>query len=100
MLQNVPDSVVIAYVGMSNAAGPMLSANSMAPVITVPASLSNFHEDVWSSLRMPSNVPVSTVLNPANAFLAALRILAMRNPFFYALLAGELEKRVVNTVVI
>ena len=97
MLQDVPDSVVIVYVGMSNAAGPVLSAGSMAPVITVPASFDNFHDDVWSCLRVPSNVPVSTMLSPANAFSAALRILAMRNPFFYAMLAEELEKRMVNT---
>ncbi len=98
LLREVPDSVVIAYVGMSNAAGPMLSATAMAPVITVPASFGAFHEDVWSSLRTPSNVPVSTILNPTNAFLAALRILAMRNPFLYALQAGALEGRMLNTV--
>ncbi len=93
MLQEVPSSVVIAYVGMSNAAGPLLSAASVAPVITVPATVGSFSEDVWSSLRMPSGVPVSTVLSPGNALLAALQILATRNPFFYSLLAGKLEDR-------
>ena len=64
MVQEVPDSVVIAYIGRSNGAGPTLSAMSTIPVITVPASIKDFPEDVWSSLRAPSNVPVMTVLEP------------------------------------
>lgn len=92
-LSEIPDTVVIAYVGMSNGAGPILSANTTLPVITVPASCKEFPDDVWSSLRMPSNVPVMTVLNPSNAVLAALQILAMRNPSIYAVLRLEQEKR-------
>ena len=38
MAQDVPDSVVIAYIGRSNGAGPTISAMSTIPVITVPAS--------------------------------------------------------------
>src|SRR5260370_31771385 len=79
MVQEVPDSVVIAYIGRSNGAGPSLSAMSTVPVITVPASVEEFPDDVWSSLRVPSNVPVMTVLEPSNAVLAALQILSARN---------------------
>ncbi len=93
LLQEVPDSVVIAYVGRSNGAGPTLSALSTAPVITVPASMKEFREDVWSSLRMPSGVPVMTVLEPSNAVLAALNILSARNPQIYAHLRSEIERR-------
>ena len=64
MLQEVPDTVVIAYIGRSNGAGPVLSALSTAPVITVPASAKEFPDDMWSSLRAPSAVPVMTVLEP------------------------------------
>lgn len=92
-VSEIPDTVIIASIGMSNGAGPILAANATVPVITVPASCKDFPEDVWSSLRMPSNVPVMTVLNPANAALAALQILAMRNPAIYALLRFEQEKR-------
>lgn len=53
---------------------------STLPVITVPASVEAHPEDVWSSLRMPSKVPVMTVLSPGNAVLAALNILSARNP--------------------
>ena len=42
------------------------------PVITVPASAKDFPEDVWSSLRAPSAVPVMTMMEPSNAVLAAL----------------------------
>ena len=100
MIQEVPDSVVIAYIGRSNGAGPTLSAMSTVPVITVPVNAKEFHEDVWSSLRVPSNVPVMTVLEPANAVLAALQILSARNPRIYALIRGEIESRTVNTITI
>jgi phosphoribosylaminoimidazole carboxylase/phosphoribosylaminoimidazole-succinocarboxamide synthase len=98
MAQEIPDSVVIAYIGRSNGAGPTLSAISSVPVITVPASVKEFPEDVWSSLRAPSNVPVMTVLEPANAVLAAIQILSARNPRLYAHVRGEIESRTVNTI--
>jgi phosphoribosylaminoimidazole carboxylase/phosphoribosylaminoimidazole-succinocarboxamide synthase len=98
MIQEVPDSVVIANIGRSNGAGPTLSAMSTIPVITVPASAKDFPEDVWSSLRAPSNVPVMTVLEPANAVLAALQILSARNPRIYAHLRGEIENRAINII--
>jgi len=98
MLQEVPDSVVIAFIGRSNGAGPVLSALSVAPVITVPATAKEFPEDVWSSLRAPSAVPVMTVLEPSNAVLAALQILSARNPRIYAHVRGEIENRTVNTM--
>jgi phosphoribosylaminoimidazole carboxylase/phosphoribosylaminoimidazole-succinocarboxamide synthase len=98
MVQEVPDSVVIAYIGRSNGAGPTLSAMSTVAVITVPASVKEFPEDVWSCLRMPRNVPVMTVLEPANAVLAAIQILSARNPRLYARLRGEIEERTINTL--
>ncbi|HMA96849.1 MAG TPA: phosphoribosylaminoimidazolesuccinocarboxamide synthase [Polyangiaceae bacterium] len=98
LAQETPDSVVIAYIGRSNGAGPTLSAMSTLPVITVPASAKEFPEDVWSSLRAPSKVPVMTVLEPSNAVLAALQILSARNPIIYARLREELESRAVNTI--
>jgi phosphoribosylaminoimidazole carboxylase / phosphoribosylaminoimidazole-succinocarboxamide synthase len=98
MVQEIPDTVVIAYIGRSNGAGPTLSAMSTVPVITVPASIKEFPDDLWSSLRAPSAVPVMTVLDPANAILAALQILSGRNPRLYAHVRGEIENRTVNTV--
>ena len=98
MLQEVPDTVVVAFIGRSNGAGPVLSALSTTPVITVPASVKDFPEDVWSSLRAPSSTPVMTVLEPSNAVLAALQIFSARNPKVYAHVRGEIENRTVNTI--
>jgi phosphoribosylaminoimidazole carboxylase/phosphoribosylaminoimidazole-succinocarboxamide synthase len=98
MLQEVPDTVVIAYIGRSNGAGPVLSALSAAPVITVPASVKDFPEDVWSCLRGPSSVPVMTVMEPSNAVLAALQILSARNPKIYAQVRGVIEDRTANVM--
>lgn len=96
LTQEVPDTVVIAFIGMSNGAGPTLSAATSVPVITVPAGYEKFPDDVWSSLRTPSQVPVMTVLNPANAAQAALGILSLRNPQLHACLRAEIEDRSVN----
>ncbi len=100
LVQQVPDTVVIAFIGRSNGAGPTLSACTTVPVITVPASFKDFPEDVWSSLRTPSNVPVTTVLEPSNAAMAAIEILALRNPQLYMLLREQLEERLVNMTVL
>ena len=98
LVLEIRDSVVIAYIGRAYGAGPTLSAMSTVPVITVPASIKEFPDDLWSSLRAPSAVPVMTVLEPGNAVLAALQILSGRNPRLYAKLRGEIENRTVNTI--
>jgi phosphoribosylaminoimidazole carboxylase PurE protein len=98
LVQEMPDSVVIAFIGRSNGAGPTLSAASTIPVIAVPASMAEFPDDVWSSLRAPSSVPVMTVLDPANAVLAALQILSARNPRIYAHVREAIEARAINVV--
>ena len=98
LVQEVPDSVVIVFCGRSNGAGPTLSAQCTVPVITVPATVREFPEDVWSSLRAPSAVPVATILDPRNAVLSALQILAMRNPQLYAELRLRQEKKLYNIV--
>lgn len=98
MIQEIPDSVLISYIGRSNGAGPTLSANATIPVLTIPADVNQFPEDIWSSLRAPSATPVLTVLDVNNAVLAALQILAMRNPLLYMQLRMEQEERLVNVL--
>lgn len=100
LVQEVPDSVVIAYVGRSNGLGPILAAQTTVPVISVPSTSKDFPEDVWSSLRLPSSVPVATILDPKNAVLYALQILAMRNPRLYADLRMKREERLSNMVML
>lgn len=96
LTQQNPDSVIIAYVGRSNGLGPMLAANTTIPVITVPASARDFPDDIWSSLRAPSEAPCMTIMEPKNAILAALQILAMRNPRIYSALRMQQEERHIN----
>jgi phosphoribosylaminoimidazole-succinocarboxamide synthase/phosphoribosylcarboxyaminoimidazole (NCAIR) mutase len=97
-VKQTPDSVLIAYIGRSNGAGPSLAANATIPVITTPAGWDRCHEDVWSSLRAPSLTPVMTVLEPQNAILAALQILAVRNPLLYMQLRLKQEERLMNVL--
>ncbi len=99
-VQDIPDTVVLAFVGRSNWAGPTLSANTSVPVITVPVGWEKFPDDIWSSLRTPSKVPVMTVLDKKNACLAALQILAQRNPQLYMQMQAERIGRARNVVTI
>lgn len=84
--------VVITVVGMSNGLGGVVAGSCVHPVITCPPlqTLEEYQVDLSSSLRMPSDVPVMTVLNPKNAALAAVRIFAEGN----ASLKEQLQKRI------
>ncbi|MFQ5405930.1 MAG: AIR carboxylase family protein [Candidatus Micrarchaeia archaeon] len=88
VLKELEDSgdriVLVAVVGLSNALSGMLAGQSVFPIVTCPVFA---REDLFSSLRMPSDVPHAVVLNPKNAALEALRILALSN--------GELKKKLV-----
>lgn len=77
------DVVVIANVGMSNGAGPVLQGLTERPVISVCATQKDFPLDMWSSLRMPSDVGMLVASSPANAIQAALQIFAERHPASY-----------------
>ena len=98
MVQEVPDSIVIACIGRSDGAAATISAMSTVPVIAVPASANEFPEDVRSSLRAPGKAPAMTVLEPSNAVLAALQVLSARNPRIYAHVRSEIEDRTANAV--
>jgi phosphoribosylaminoimidazole carboxylase/phosphoribosylaminoimidazole-succinocarboxamide synthase len=82
--RDYPDGgVIIAVVGMSNGLGPMLAAHTSWPVVSYPATAKDCPEDVWSSLRLPSQNPMATILSDKNAALYALNILALKNPAAY-----------------
>ena len=76
--QNTHPTVVITCVGMSNGLGGVVAGSCVHPVVNCPPykDLTEYQVDIGSNLRMPSDVPVMTVLHPKNAALAALRILA------------------------
>jgi len=88
-----PDGgVIVAKVGRSNGLGPILAARTNWPVIAIPATVEETPEDIWSSIRMPSNAPLMTVWPEENAMLAAQNILAQKNPMLYMKRQLEIEE--------
>jgi 5-(carboxyamino)imidazole ribonucleotide mutase len=71
-------TVVITVVGMSNGLGGVTAGSCVHPVLNCPPykDLNEYMIDIHSNLRMPSDVPVMTVMGQKNAALAAMRILA------------------------
>ncbi|MFH1298435.1 MAG: phosphoribosylaminoimidazolesuccinocarboxamide synthase [Patescibacteria group bacterium] len=84
--------VILSIVGKSNGLGPTVAARTSWPVIGVAITAEIHPEDIWSNLRMPSQVPMVAVLSPENAVLAALNILAQKNPVAYMHRQYEIEK--------
>lgn len=76
--QSPEPEVVITVVGLSNGLGGVVAGSCVHPVINCPPfkNEQEYLADIHSSLRMPSYVPVMTVLNPKNAAMAAVKILA------------------------
>jgi len=70
-------AVWITVAGRSNALGGFVAANSVLPTIVCPpfSDKSDYLVNIHSSLQMPSDTPAMIVLDPANAALAAKRIL-------------------------
>jgi len=59
----------------------MLCAAVTAPVVTCPPYSDRFGgADVFSSLRMPSNVAPALVLDPENAAFFCAKVLGLRAP--------------------
>lgn len=70
--------VFITVAGMSNALSGFTDAQTWCPVIACPPYSDKFGGgDIYSSLRMPSAVAPMTVLEPANAALAAAKMIAL-----------------------
>ncbi len=81
-------TVFITVAGMSDALSGLSDANVAAPVIACPPRSESFAGlDVLSSLRTPPGVAPLVALEPANAALAAAKILATHD--------DALRKRVV-----
>lgn len=83
---------IIPFVGMSNGLGPVLAARTSWPVIGVSATADTHPDDMWSSLRLPSQVPMLAILSKNNAVLAALNILAQKNPAAYMYRQSAIEE--------
>ncbi|MHA1481955.1 MAG: phosphoribosylaminoimidazolesuccinocarboxamide synthase [Candidatus Heimdallarchaeaceae archaeon] len=87
-----PDGgILLIKVGMSNGLGPILATHSHWPIVNIPATLKSFPQDLWSSVRMPSQAPCVTINRDQNAILFALNVLAMKNPLLYAFRQKQIE---------
>lgn len=74
--QSKDQIVYITIAGRSNALSGFCAANAKQPVIACPPFKDkvDMMVNIHSTLQMPSNTPVMTVLDPGNAALAANRI--------------------------
>tara|TARA_B100001996_G_scaffold283143_1_gene223437 strand:+ start:105 stop:491 length:387 start_codon:yes stop_codon:yes gene_type:complete len=70
------DIVYITIAGRSNALSGFVAANSTFPTIGCPpfSDKSDMLINIHSTLQMPSNTPVLTVIDPGNCALAVKRI--------------------------
>ncbi len=69
--------VYITIAGRSNALSGFVAANSNFPTIACPPfkDKTDMLVNIHSTLQMPSNTPVMTILDPGNCALAVKRIL-------------------------
>ena len=71
--------VYITIAGRSNALSGFVAANSNFPTIGCPpfSDKADMLVNIHSTLQMPSNTPVLTVIDPGNCALAVKRILGV-----------------------
>ena len=69
----------ITIAGKSNGLSGLTSANSIHPVIACPPfkDESDYLVNIHSSTMMPSDTPSMTIIEPQNAAMAAMKILAL-----------------------
>ncbi len=74
--KNKKDLVYITIAGRSNALSGFVAANSEFPTLACPpfSDKTDMLVNIHSTLQMPSNTPVLTVLDPGNCALAVKRI--------------------------
>ncbi len=87
--------VHITLAGRSNGLSGVTAGSARHPVIACPPfkDHADYLVNVHSSLQMPSETPVMTVLDPGNAALAAVRILSLADPA----LAGRVREQIAAT---
>lgn len=71
----------ITIAGRSNGLSGVTAANSIHPVIACPPfkDKDDMNTNINSTLQMPSDTPVLTVVDPQNAVMAVVRIFANQN---------------------
>lgn len=84
--------VYVTIAGRSNGLSGVTAANSIHPVIGCPPfkDKSDYLVNIHSTIQMPSDTPVLTILEPQNVALAIARIFGLSN----ATLRKEVEQRI------
>lgn len=82
--------VFITGAGRSNALSGLVSANTHFPVVACPpfSDKADYLANIHSTVQMPSDTPALTVVDPQNAAMATLKILALTDE--------KLKKRIEN----
>lgn len=86
--------VYITVAGRSNGLSGVTAANSVHPVIACPPfkDKDDMIVNINSTLMMPSDTPVLTVVDPQNAVMAALRVLALNDDSLKTKVAEHIAK--------
>lgn len=88
------DIVYVGVAGRSNALSGVLAANSVHPVFACPPfkDYDDFAMNINSSLMMPSDTPVMTVVDPGNLVLSIVKIFALSSDVLRAKVLERLQE--------
>jgi len=84
----------VTIAGRSNGLSGVTAASSIHPVIACPpfSDKTDMLVNIHSTLQMPGDTPVLTVLDPKNAVLAVIRIFALDDAVLQGRVAEHIEK--------
>lgn len=90
----IDDVVFVGVAGRSNALSGVLAANSLHPVFACPPfkDQDDMMVNINSSLMMPSETPVMTVIDPTNLVLAVVKIFALKDADLKAKVVARIEE--------
>lgn len=91
---SVEDVVFVGVAGRSNALSGVIAANSVHPVFACPPlkEKADLQVNIFSSLMMPSDTPVMTVVDPANLILSVVKIFAEKDAGLRKKVIDRIEK--------
>lgn len=86
--------VYITCAGRSNGLSGVIAGSSVHSVIACPpfSSKEDYLINIHSTLQMPSDTPVLTVIDPKNAALAAIKILALSDEKLRKKISARIKK--------
>lgn len=90
----VEDVVFVGVAGRSNALSGVIAANSVHPVFACPPlkEKADLQVNIFSSLMMPSDTPVMTVVDPTNLVLSVVKIFAEKDAGLRKKVMERIEK--------